>query len=287
LTPEPGANITHRQPMVDQNTHGLKGGPLEVLFERAGLTTFDLPAELVASYGGGFGLPRPRLFANFVASVDGTVALRQSGDSGHVISGDNEADRFVMGVLRACADAILVGAGTFRASKNHLWHAEQIFPSAKAQFAEFRRKQQLSPQPKFVLLTQSGEVDPGAPALADALILTTAAGDAKLRGTLPASARIVVLDAPIRLSSALELLHHEGFELVLTEGGPSLMGKLLAEDLVDELFVTISPRLFGQSLGDGRKSLVHGVELNGTPLELLSARRQASHLFLRYAVGGR
>lgn len=273
--------------MHEPRVPGPLGTPLELLFEREGLPRFDLPVELAESYGSGFGLASPRLFANFVASVDGTVALHEAGESGHVISGDSAADRFVMGVLRACAQAVLIGAGTFRASPTHVWHAERIFPAAKGLYAELRRRRGLSAPPKFVLLTQSGDVDPTAPALADAWILTTPAGDAKLRGRVPSSARVVVLDSgPVRLTAALELLRREGFGLVLTEGGPSVFAQLLAERLVDELFVTVSPRVFGQVPGRGRKTLVHGVELGGTELELLSAHRYESHLFLRYAIGG-
>src|SRR5438128_1967001 len=88
--------------------------PLQLLFEREGLPVFDLPEPLQVCYGGPFGLPGQCVYANFVASVDGVVALRTKEESGHIISGGSEADRFVMGVLRACADAVLIGAGTFR-----------------------------------------------------------------------------------------------------------------------------------------------------------------------------
>ena len=76
---------------------------LQLLFEREGLPSFDLPEPLRTDYGGGFGLPERCLYANFVASVDGVVALRTQEESGHIISGGSEADRFVMGLLRACA----------------------------------------------------------------------------------------------------------------------------------------------------------------------------------------
>jgi riboflavin biosynthesis pyrimidine reductase len=138
------------------------------------------------------------------------------------------------------------------------------------------------------VLSQSGAIDPTTPAISDALILTTSAGNARLASALPASSRSVVLGSGvIRLAAVLELLRREGFERVLTEGGPSLMAGLLSEHLVDELFLTVSPFVFGRSPGDGRKSLVHGIDLGATPLELLSTRRQGSHLFLRYALGAR
>ena len=60
--------------------------------------------------------------------------------------------------------------------------------------------------------------------------------------------------------------------------------ELLAENLVDELFLTISPRLFGRGVSDVRRGLVEGVDLAGKPLELSSVRRHGSHLFLRYAL---
>jgi riboflavin biosynthesis pyrimidine reductase len=72
--------------------------------------------------------------------------------------------------------------------------------------------------------------------------------------------------------------------VVLTEGGPSLVGQLVRERLVDELFLTTSPRLFGRKGNDGRKSLIEGVDLAGQSLQLLSVRRHESHLFLRYAL---
>ena len=72
--------------------------PIELLFERDGLPRFDLPAALATSYGGDFGLARPALYANFVSAVDGVVALPGPGESGGVVSGASEPDRFVMGL---------------------------------------------------------------------------------------------------------------------------------------------------------------------------------------------
>ena len=84
--------------------------------------------------------------------------------------------------------------------------------------------------------------------------------------------------------SLLDLLHAQGLQVVLTEGGPSLVGQLLEEGLLDELFLTTSPRLFGRWSGDGRKSLVEGVDLGGRALQLSSVRRHESHLYLRYSL---
>jgi len=76
-----------------------------------------------------------------------------------------------------------------------------------------------------------------------------------------------------------------GHRRILCEGGPGLFAELLAAGLVDELFLTVSPRLFGRWTGDGRKALAEARDLGGTPLALLSVRRNGGHLFLRYRCG--
>jgi riboflavin biosynthesis pyrimidine reductase len=123
------------------------------------------------------------------------------------------------------------------------------------------------------------------PARGDAVFATTRAGEAALRARAPATAQIVVQESStLRFAELLSMLHAQGSRLVLTEGGPTLFGELLAERLVDELFVTSSPALFGRYPNDQRKSLVDGRNLGGASLELLSVRRHGSHLFCRYAL---
>lgn len=261
--------------------------PIERLFERSGLPTYGIPTPLAVSYGGDFGLARPGLYANFVASVDGIVSLPGPEDSGQVISDSSEPDRFVMALLRACADAVIIGAGTFRKMKGAVLHAERIFPEAGDAFSALRRNLGLRPHPLLVLVTASGRVDPTQPALGDALIVTTPAGERHLRGRLPAGARVAVLEsAPFASRSLIKLLAAEGLQVLLAEGGPSLVGPLLRDGLVDELFLTTAPRLFGRMAGSRRKTLVDGVDLGGRALDLLSVRRHESHLFLRYRVLG-
>src|SRR5262245_6320738 len=88
---------------------------LELLLDEDVGRRLDLPDELVRLYGGGLSLARPRLFANFVATVDGVVAIPGLPRANRVISRDSEPDRFVMGLLRAAADAVLIGSGTLAA----------------------------------------------------------------------------------------------------------------------------------------------------------------------------
>jgi riboflavin biosynthesis pyrimidine reductase len=259
--------------------------PINCLFERDGLPQLGLGPELSALYGGDFSLPRPALYANFVASVDGVVALPSAGESGGVISGQSEPDRFVMGLLRAMADAVLIGAGTLRAGFGDRWLPETVFPAAADDFSKLRERLGLRPRPLLVVVSGSGNIDLAQPAFEDCLILTTPEGDARLRDELPSGARTVVPGVSLsRCQGWLDVLHDLGIKTILCEGGPTVLGELLRAKLVDELFLTTSPRLFGRRSGDGRRSLVEGFDLSGRSMELLSLRSHESHLFMRYAL---
>jgi riboflavin biosynthesis pyrimidine reductase len=261
--------------------------PIEQIFEREGLPQLGLPLALAASYGGDFGLARPVLCANFVASADGVVAIPGAGESGGVVSGNSEPDRFVMGLLRAVADSVLIGAGTLRAGQGALWHAEAAYPAARELFVGLRRKLGLRPHPLLVVVSASGHIDPAQPALRDCLIVTTTHGECRLRDKLPTGARIAVFDAQhFDGRSLLDFLHAQDLQVILCEGGPSLIGQLVDDGVLDELFLTVSPHLFGRWSGDGRKSLVEGANLHGRLLQLLGVRRHDSHLFLRYRIAG-
>src|SRR5947209_12216412 len=220
---------------------------LQLLHEERTEAGFSLPGPLRDAYGSELGFPRPRVFANFVSSVDGVVALHERAESGGIISGHDEGDRFVMGLLRACAEGVLVGAGTFRKSGPHLWYPERIFPEAAEVWAGLRRDLGLAEHPRLVLLTASGDIDPAHPALRDgAIVIVSPRGEPRLRGRLPAGARLVTIDEdPISFVKVLAVARAEGLQLLLTEGGPTLVGRLLAEDLLDELFLTTSPLLLG------------------------------------------
>jgi riboflavin biosynthesis pyrimidine reductase len=81
------------------------------------------------------------------------------------------------------------------------------------------------------------------------------------------------------------LLRARGHRLILSEGGPTLHGSLLASGLVDELFLTVSPLLAGRSTESERLSLVERAELlPQAPIggRLLGVRRAGAYLFLRY-----
>jgi riboflavin biosynthesis pyrimidine reductase len=83
----------------------------------------------------------------------------------------------------------------------------------------------------------------------------------------------------------VEEVRGRGHELVLLEAGPHVVGSMLAERLIDELFLTVSPLLAGREEGQTRLGLVAGRELlPGLRVEgdLAGVRRSGDHLFLHY-----
>jgi riboflavin biosynthesis pyrimidine reductase len=242
--------------------------------------------ELRRLYGGGLGFDEPCVFANFVQTIDGVVAIPELPRSNALIAGESEADRFVMGLLRASADVVLVGSGTMLASPNGTWLPERVFPSAAEEFAELRRRRGRPASPTVAFVTAGGSFDPTHPALEQrAIVLTTERAAPELRARVPAASEVVAVNDgdQVDLRLALVGLRERGHSLILSEGGPTLFGSLLGPGLVDELFLTISPLLAGRA-GRPRLPLVEGIELlpNTTVgLQLLSARRHENHLFLR------
>jgi riboflavin biosynthesis pyrimidine reductase len=264
--------------------------PLELLFEADGLPAFDLPEELETLYGGSFGLAPPLLYANFVETLDSVVVMRSEPRSNRLVSGDSEADRFVMGLLRACADCVLLGSGTLRGSPKSVWTAEQAYPAAADAFAEVRNRLDFLLAPELAVMTASGSLDPGHPALErGAVVLTTEAGARRCRGRLPDAAEVVPLPGGTAVdpAAAVGFLRDRGHRSILSEAGPHVFGSLLAAGLVDELFLTVSPLVAGRSEPGRRLGLVEGTELlpeRAEPARLLGVRRHGAHVFLRYGI---
>ena len=261
--------------------------PFEVLFE-ADVPSYALPEELSRLYGR-LGFANQVVYSNFVSSIDGVVAFGSGVSAGSVISGKNSADRFLMGLLRACADAVVIGAGTMRATPGHLWTPAHVFPDLAGEFAALRRSLGLSAEPRLVLLTATGELDFKHPALVKgAIVLTTKAIATQIGRRLPPACEVIALGAgkTLEIKHAFGELPKMGFDVVLTEGGPTLVGELVKAELVDEMFLTLSPVLAGRNK-ERRLGMVEGVELlPKAPVwsRLLSARRQGDFLFLRYGL---
>jgi len=250
---------------------------IEILWEEAGLPEQDLPGALRALYGGAFGLREQVLYTNFVETLDGIVALPSIEKSNALVADGSEDDKFVMGLLRAAADCILIGAGTMLASPKGLWRPGGVYPKAAEALAELG-------EPAVAVVSTGASLDPNHPVLQRAVLLTTARGAEQFAGTLPDV--VAVNDGDwVDLRAAVAVLRARGHRRILSEAGPTVFGSLLADGLVDELFLTLSPVLAGRLGAGSRLGLVEGVELlpqaHLAP-RLVSVRRADRHLFLRY-----
>jgi riboflavin biosynthesis pyrimidine reductase len=242
---------------------------------------------------------RPTVIANFVSTLDGVVAFDVDGSSGGgEVSGFSDPDRFVMGLLRAMADVVLVGAGTVRAAPTHEWTPRRVHPGSTALYATWRHRMGIvSPQPTTIVATASGSLDPEHPGLSAAdvpvILATTEAGAERLRAAGPApNVRIEIAGTGglIAATTLVEIAAASGARLVLCEGGPHLIGDLLAAGLLDELFLTLAPQLAGRDDATRRLALVEGAAFGiarAPWAELGSVRRSGDHLFLRYRIDGR
>jgi riboflavin biosynthesis pyrimidine reductase len=235
------------------------------------------------------------VIANFVTSLDGVVSLEAPGRTGGGdISGNNTHDHMVMGLLRAVADAIIVGAGTLRKSPNHVWTAEHIYPSFSSFYQQLRHNMGKPTPPLNVIVTRKGNVNFNQPLFQSGevpvLIITTTKGEQRVRQqTIPSSTEIVALkqSGPLSAQAILEAVQQaRPCDLILCEGGPQLLADFFAEQCLDELFLTLAPQIAGRDDSIERPGLVAGklfapeFPLWGT---LLSVKRETNHLFLRYA----
>ena len=272
--------------------------PLESLFDQAEGQALPLPEELLTLYGPlRFPLQsgRPYFIGNFVSTLDGVVSLSIPGRSGGgPISGSNPHDHLVMGLFRAVADAVIVGAGTFRdTAPSHRWTAEYIYPPLSEVYRELRRNLGKTEPPLNVIVTTRGEIDLTLPLFQSGempvLVVTTTHGEERLREQpVPSSVQIVAAQPAGVLSprSIVQAVCEARLcQIILHEGGPQLLGDFLAEQLLDEQFLTLAPQIAGRDASSERPALVEGRlfapehPLWGT---LVSVKRGGNHLFLRY-----
>jgi len=272
--------------------------PLQTLIESSGGSALPLPPQLAHLYGG-FRMRSPRtgfhVFSNFVSTLDGIVSLQVRGHSGGGdISGFSTQDRMVMGLLRAVADAVIVGSGALAGDPRHVWTAQAICPELAGEFSKLEQKLGKHGPPLNVLVSASGNVNLRLPVFAggmvQALILTIASGSKRLRQQkVPSWVRILALPSragKIPSAAMLEALDRlNAGKRVLVEGGPTLLAAFCKSRLLDEQFLTVAPQISGRDIGDGRLSLVMGETFAPRdPLwgNLLDARRGTRLLFLRY-----
>lgn len=208
---------------------------------------------------------RPYVAANMVTSVDGRTTL-----NGSAMGIGSAADKRLLYELRAEADVVLHGASTVR--------ADALSARVPDDLVAYRRQAGLSEQPIGAIVTRSAALPAEHPYYASPTIVYVV-GTAELSFPRPLPLVDVVHVASV--PEAIADLHRRGARRVLSEGGPTLLAALLECGLLDELFLTIAPKLLG---GDSPLSLVHGGQFGVLPLELRHVDNHDGELFLKYAV---
>ena len=204
--------------------------------------------------------------ATMVGSLDGRASL--GGRSGSL---GNPADQRLMELLRDLADVVLVGAGTIRAE------GYGTLP-----VTDRRRKWGSVAAPRLVVVT-SGRPQSLSPDMSifdgsgpPPMILTSESGAHELAG-LPAEI-VPAGDETVDLAAGLDALARRGLRRIQTEGGPSLLGRLLEADLLDELCLTIAPFVVGPS----EPGLTGSLPSSAAKWSLIGLLRSEQHLFGRY-----
>lgn len=211
---------------------------------------------------------RPWVMLNMVESVDGATAV----DGGATALNDAD-DRLLFRALRAVADVVVNGAATVR--------AENLGPARMTdEMARFRSRAGLSERPKMAVLSRSLDLDPDQRIFSDPearpTIVTGLDAPGERVELLRESADIVQVP---RLDGAGIVGAFGDVSVVLCEGGPTINSQLIADDVVDEINLTISPVL---ALGESKR-LASGVPLD-EPRAMSLARTLIGDrsLFLRY-----
>jgi len=240
-------------------------------------------SDLIDALGRIYAYPAGRwVRANMIASVDGAIALggRSGGLSG-------VADKLVFAVLRSLADVIVVGARTVRAERYRPARPDELWQQLRAG---------RPPAPPVAVITRRLDLDlghrvfgsssgPTSAGLARTIVLTTELAPAhRLAAARQVADVLIAGPDSVKAAGALDALTSCGYRRILVEGGPMLLGEFVADGLLDELCLTISPVLEGGH-AEGRVTTSHGpTALTG--LGLATVLEDEGFLLTRYVRAG-
>lgn len=237
---------------------------------------------------------RPYVFINFMISRDGRVTFNEPDNFSPVpIALGKSHDPWMMGVLRARADAVMVGDGTLKANADHVWRADYVLPHAADAFSDLRAAEGLPDTVPLVVLSFDAELPTDAvqftaPESHTILIVTDKVAEKAHAFASQVAARVDVRvhgHDDVDLVGMMRMLRSEyGIRRLLCEGGPRVYASLLAANLVDDEFLTLSPMVLGAATERVRPSLVEGIAFspgNAPVSRLLSVARSGDFLFLR------
>jgi len=222
----------------------------EILLDSAEPSICDDPA-----YGryGNLGFPpapgeRPWIYSNFVQSLDGIVSFKGRHATGGDISQLAE-DRWLMDLLRAHADAVLLGINTLMEETQLLQNRGPVYSIEDIELRSLRDKLDRGRE-KNIFVTGAAYLDLSDyrvfdPGTVETFIITTTVGARRLaqKSSHPHIKVVVAGEGTfVDLAEAMRILRRQhGIERVLCEGGPTLYGYMSRAGLIDEKFITISP----------------------------------------------
>lgn len=282
--------------MTDNTEHAPQGpgSPYISFFDEQEPIGTDLPESWRPIYGSWYMPDKgdvPYTFVNFVTSRDGRISFNEPGkSSGGPISRHYRHDLWMMGLLRARADAIIIGSSAIHTAPRHIWTPATIFPDDRTSWEALRAAEGREPVPLHVVVTRSGEIDAQSVVIRDpqirVLIATTTDSATKARsavGTAP-NVDVIGFDKHIDYQRLQQILMASyGVRTLLSEAGPQVYGALMADDAVHDEFLTLSPILVGSSEDKPRPGLIEGVTFmpDAPPQsKLLGVRRSGDYLFL-------
>ena len=213
-----------------------------------------------------------RVFSNTATSLDGRIGTVLHD---HVAIGSVE-DRRMMSVLRAQADAVLVGGRTFRNWPLPLVPDAAVVPPERW----------FHPRPVTAVLTRAGVLDARSDRWPDPRSSLLVLGGPALDAPAHAArfgAEVETTDAP-DIGWALDRLAARGCKSVLIEAGGDLIFQAIAQDRLTEVFLTLCPWVIG---GVGAPSLADGAGFRADTMRrfcLVSFRREQDELFLHYVL---
>lgn len=193
----------------------------------------------------------PFVFANFAMTADGKIAFADH----RFVPFAGKRDQAHMMELRATADAVISGARTIDSSS-------AILGTGGLKYRRLRLKQGLKEYHLRIIVSGSGSVNPDAEIFkhrfSPIIILTTQRAGAKRLHQLRALAEVKICGkTTINFRAAFRWLQKRwGVNRLLCEGGGELNDALIRAGLLDELHLTISPKVFGgrtaPTLADGQ-----------------------------------
>jgi len=222
--------------------------------------------------------PSPKLpfvLSNFAMTADGKIAFARD----HFVPFGSARDRRHMMDLRATADAVLCGARTVAVTG-------AVLGNGGDNFRKQRLKHGLAEFPLRVIASGSGSIEPDAgifkQRFSPVIVLTTDRISRTKLKSLRAVADVEIFgQREVDFRAAFGWLRQKwNVRRLLCEGGGELHSALVRGGLVDELHLTICPKVFGDrrapTIADGKGSL----KLAGAaPFKLATAKAIRGELF--------